>query len=124
LLLAAFTCFGFFGVALGIRSFGLEGLVSQVFKHSTKTHLIGRHYAHIYNVAVTPTDRIVAICDLITLTSGAGLNLLEKKVYLWPADHPTYAYHETPESRIAMVLSLVTGVLLLWVSIVLFFKKS
>jgi len=124
MLLAALACFGFFAMVLGVRTLGQEGLVSQVFNHSAKIHLVGRHYIHVDNAAVTPTHQIVVICDLVTLTSDPGLNLLEKKVYLWPLDVPRYAYHETSESKTAMGLSLAAGILLLWVSIVLFFKAT
>jgi len=125
-VLLSLACVGLFVVAFGFDQVGVEGRVCQVFKYSKTTHLWRDNYAGFYNVAVTPANpnELAKQCELFTITSDPHIDLLEKKVVMWPLDKPKYAYYESRNARIIMFMTLGAGILLLTFGFWLMLKED
>ncbi len=95
-----------------MRYFGERGEVSQVFHLTQSVALGGGNFVGVYNVAVTPKEKLAQICDLVAWTSARYVNLLDRQVWLWPVDDPLFAYDESPQSRTLMWVAMAAGFLL------------
>lgn len=122
LSLFAFSCLAAFVALFAVRNLGDKGEVSQVFHLDQAVALGGGRYLGVYNVAITPKEKTAQVCDLVALTPGRYVNLLDRQVWLWPVDAPLFAYDESTESRILMWASLVAGFILPFIAFYLWKK--
>jgi hypothetical protein len=124
LFLAALGFIGFFVALFGVRYFGEQGEVSQVFGHAKPVALAGGNYIGVYNVAITPKGKIAETCDLVAWTSAPYVNLLDHQVWFGPVTDPVIAYEESPKIRALMWAALGAGFFCLVISVVLWKKKD
>jgi hypothetical protein len=107
-----------------VRYLGEQGEVSQVFHLTQSVALGGGNFVGVYNVAVTPKEKVAQICDLVAWTSARYVNLLDRQVWVWPVDDPLFAYDETTQSRVLMWGGLAAGFLLPFFSYFLWKKEE
>jgi|HubBroStandDraft_1064217.scaffolds.fasta_scaffold676176_1 hypothetical protein len=110
-----------------VRFWAIQCEVSQVFKLSHSTTLGPGTYFGSYNVAVTPLvgpDKMAKICQLYTLTPGSYVNLLDKKVWLFPIQEYLFVYDETPQARHWAFVPLGLGFFLLFIAFLLFKERT
>ena len=100
--LVVLGCVGIFVALFSVRYLGTQGEVSQVFHLDQATALGGGRFIGVYNVAITPKDQTAQICEMVALTQGRYVDLLDRQVWLWPVADPLFAYDENPQSRVAM----------------------
>lgn len=95
-----------------VRYLGERAEVSQVF-HLTRSVALGAgNFVGVYNVAVTPQEKLAQVCELVAWTPARYVNLLDRQVWVWPVEDPLFAYDESPQSRALMWAGLAAGFLL------------
>lgn len=124
LIFAALGGIGIFVSLFSVRYFGEPGKVSQVFELSKSVALGGENFIGFYKAAITPNNKIAQVTYLAAWTPARYVDMLERRVWLWPGDDPPFAYYESPKSRVLMWLSLVAGVFLPVLSVYLWKKDD
>jgi hypothetical protein len=113
-----------FAALFSVRYFGDPGEVSQVFHLSQSVALGGDNYIGFYKVAITPHKKIAQICELVAWTPERYVNMLERRVWLWPVYDPLFAYEESVKSRALMWAALLAAVFLPVVSVYLWRREE
>lgn len=128
-LLCTVLALGSFILFAGFKTapyWAVECEVSQVFKQARSLPLVRGQYLGTYNVAVTPLtaeNKMAQMCRLYTISPTPYVDVLDRKVWLFPLEEFQFSYEETPQARLWTFVPLGSGALLLALAF-WFFKEN